>query len=113
MTERRSQRMAVALDAEIIVDEIIYAGVLENISREGLCMMTLTAGSILECVYGTKVEIKIKSTDEDILKLHCTVMWQEEVTPESLSYKIGMEIIDPPSAYEDFLKKQNYIELYA
>ncbi len=112
MAERRSQRMAVALDAEIIVDEIIYAGVLENISKEGLCMMTLPAGSILDCVHGTKVEIKIKSTDEDILKLHCTVMWQEVVPPESLSCKIGMEIMDPLSVYKDFLKKQNYIDLY-
>ena len=113
MAERSSQRMAVALDVEIIVDEINYAGVLENISREGICMMTLPTGRILECDHSTIVEIKIKSTDEEILKLHCKVIWQEEVPPESLSYKIGMEIIDPPSAYEDFLKKQNYIEIYS
>ena len=112
MAERRSKRMVVSLDGEIILDEICYAGVIENISREGICMLTLTAGITLGCVPGTKVELKIKSTDEEILKLHCTVRWEEKIPPESLSNKIGMEIIDLPSEYEDFLKKQNYIELY-
>ena len=113
MPKRRSKRIAVILDAEIILNEISYAGVIQNISREGICILTLPAESPVECTTGTKVELHIKPTAEEILKLHCVVIWEEKISPESLSNKIGMEIINPPSEYEDLLKKQNYIEFYS
>jgi hypothetical protein len=113
MERRRSKRIAVILDAEIILNEISYAGFIENISKEGIFMRILPAEKQIECTTGTKLELKIKPTDEEILKLHCSVIWVEKISPDSLANNIGLEIINPSSEYEDLLKKQNYIEFYS
>jgi hypothetical protein len=66
----------------------------------------------MEFTPGTKVELKIKLPSEETLILHCEIMRSKNTSPDGLTSGIGMEIINPPSEYDDLLKKQEYIDLY-
>ncbi|MEN8265216.1 MAG: PilZ domain-containing protein [Nitrospirota bacterium] len=112
MERRSSQRIVVTLDAELILNDTSFAGVIENISKEGLYIKILPSEKLIEFISGTKIEIKIQLSSGEILNLHCMVIRSEKILPDSLTSYVGMEIIDPPSEYEDFLKEQKYINLY-
>ncbi len=112
MEGRRSQRIVTTLDAELILNENNYTGVIENISKDGIYMRTLPANIPMEFATGTKLELKVKLPSEETLILHCEIMRSNNISSDGLTSGIGMKVIDPPSEYDDLLKKQEYIDLY-
>lgn len=113
MQRRRSQRIAITLDVELILNENNYIGVIENISKDGIYMKTLPTKSPMEFTPGTKLKLKIKPHSEETLILHCEIMWSKNTSSDGLTSDIGMTIIDSPAEYYDLLKKQEYIDLYS
>jgi hypothetical protein len=112
MEKRRSQRIVAAFNAELTLNENNYTGVVENISKEGIYMRTLPAKVPTDFTPGTKLELKVTPRSEETLILHCEIIWSIHTSTDGLTSGIGMEIIDPPSEYDDLLKKQEYIDLY-
>jgi hypothetical protein len=113
MEKRRSKRKIVALKAEIVSGGKSYAGVIENLSEDGIYIITTPSKSSIDFALGTTVELKFQPPSEpkDILRssgetinLHCKVIWSYKTPPHGLTHSIGMEIINPSPEYKELLK---------
>ncbi len=113
MAKRCSRRIVTTLDAEFSLDENNYTGVIENISKEGIYIRLLNAGTPIEFTPGTELELNIKPSPEETMNLHCVIRWSKSISPDRLTGSAGMEIINPPPEYGELLKKQEYIDLYS
>ncbi len=107
MERRRSKRIHVRMDAEIISGDANYSGIVENISEHGLCLETDSKdllGKDTRFNPGTEFRVKFKIQSGEQIRLHCKVTWSYSAAPQGLKRKIGMEIIFPPPAYVDFYR---------
>ncbi len=105
MERRRSKRIILSLEAKLISGDISYDGLIGNISEDGIFMRTMpTKASIDSFTPGTNFELKFQLPSEGKLSLHCRVIWSHKTPPHGLTYSMGMEIIDPPPEYKEFLK---------
>ncbi len=105
MERRRSKRIILSLEAELISGDTSYDGLIGNISEDGIYMRTMpTKTSIDTFTPGTNFELKFQLPSEEKLSLHCIVKWSHKTPPHGLTYSMGMEIIDPPPEYKKFLE---------
>ena len=121
MERRRSKRIVVMLEAEIIsgadsylgflendterpgVNVYTYAGIIENISEDGM-LISVSEITNVNFDIGEKLEIVFQPPSGERLNLHCMVRrFQDRITPQDLKQKIGMEVIDPPPAFRKFI----------
>jgi hypothetical protein len=94
--KRHSNRIVIGLKAEIISDDIHYEGVIENLSEDGICVITVPTENTIDFAPGAILQIKFQFLSEETLNLRCKVKWSCKTPPHGLTQKIGMEIIDPP-----------------
>lgn len=104
MERRRSKRILVSLKAELISGDVSYAGIIENLSEEGIYMRTLPTKAATDFTPETKHELKFQLPSGETINLHCKVKWSYKTPPHGLTNSVGMEIIDPPPEYKEFLK---------
>jgi hypothetical protein len=104
MEKRRSERKIVTLKAEIVSGDKSYAGVVENISEEGIYVITTPSKNPMDFTHGTMVELKFQLHSGEGMNLHCKVIWAYKTPPHGLTNSIGVEIIEPPAQYKEFLK---------
>jgi hypothetical protein len=105
MERRRYERKIVKLNAERISGNERYAVFIENISENGIYMITAPSGVIMNYVPGTELDIKFQLSSGEILNLHCRVIWSyKRPPPDGSTDNIGMEIIDPPLRYKEFVR---------
>lgn len=105
MEKRRSNRVTDNLEAEIITDDICYNGIVLNFSEEGLYMVSATSYSVADINPSSHLKLKCKLPAGNSLKMDCEVKWfQTKPSPFGVTFCIGMQIIDPPSEYKDFVK---------
>ncbi len=104
MEKRIHKRKIVSLNVELIAEGKRYAGIVENITEDGLYM--IANPSKTSCVFSseTKLELKFQLNSGKILHLPCKVTWSYKTPPHGLTNSIGMEIIDPPLSYKESLK---------
>jgi hypothetical protein len=103
--KRRTERIVDSLDAEIISNNKSYNGLIMNFSESGLYMVTATAGTIVDVTPSTVVELKCSLPSNKKLSLRCEVKWfQTKNSPHGISFSMGMEILNPPREYKDFIK---------
>jgi hypothetical protein len=107
MEKRRSNRIIVSLKANLISGDISYAGIIENLSEEGIYIRTFPTNISTDFRLGTPVELKFQRHTEEPLNLHlyCTVKWSYKTPPHGLTTSIGLEIIDPPLEYRKFYEE--------
>jgi hypothetical protein len=104
MERRRFRRKIVSLKAELISGGVSYLGVIENLSEEGIYMRIAPTKNAIDFVPGTKVELRFQPSSEETLNLPCSVKWAYKTPPHGLTTSIGMEIINPPPEYKEFLE---------
>lgn len=105
MEKRRSKRIGDSLDAEIIAGDISYNGILLNFSEDGLYMVTATTYSVVDITPSTILKLKSRLPSGTILIMDCEVKWfQTKPSPFGVTFSMGMEILDPPFEYKEFLK---------
>ena len=102
--EQRFKRYNVNLVSIVSSDATSYAGFIKNASEEGLAYQTYYFDSTLKKI-STKeiIDLMLKMPSGEILKLNCAIKWSSEHSPWSL-FKMGMEIIDPPIEYREYVK---------
>ncbi len=106
MENRRSERKTVHLKAERISGDTSYAVFIENISEYGINIITAPAESGTNFIPGASLDLKLQLSSEETINLHCRVRWLYQNTPpDNLTNSIGIEIIDPPLRYKEFVKK--------
>ena len=103
MDIKRSKRILVKLEAEIISEGINYTGFIGNLSEEGAFMSIAPVKNALNFNPGSEVMLKFQIPSGEILTLPCSISWTRKTMPENRSINIGMKIIDSPTKYKEFL----------
>ena len=104
---RRAKRLTVNLKAERLSCTNNCSVFIENLSDKGIHMITAPSKNPKLFVPGSEVELKLKITTGRIINLQCNVKWFYDNSPEDLTNSVGLEIIDPPQEYLEFVKTFN------
>lgn len=105
MEKRRSQRLKVNLKAERISGDETQGIFIENISENGIHIIAAHANEHKKYFPGRDVDLKLFLSSGAVLRLRCRVKWScTEVPPDKLTDSIGLEIIEPPLRYIEFIK---------
>ncbi len=105
MEKRRSQRIKIDLKAERISGDEKHGIFIENISENGIHIITAHVKEHKKYFPGRDVDLKLFLSSGEALSLRCKVKWScPEVLPNNLIDSIGLEIIDPPLRYIEFIK---------
>ncbi len=108
MEKRHFKRIAVNLKAERISGDTTHGVFIENVSEKGLYIITAPAKSAYDFHPGSPVDLKFQLSSGETLDLNCRVIWSHKIPPHGLTSSIGMEIIDPPLKYLEFVKNLHY-----
>ena len=103
MERRRSKRVTISLDAERISCTKNCSVFIENLSESGIYMITAPVKNN-DYVPGTEIDLKLKLSNGETINLNCNVKWAYDNSPEDLTNNVGLEILDPPQKYIEFIK---------
>jgi hypothetical protein len=102
--KRQGSRIPISLDAEIVSGGKSYFGIILNFSEEGLYMVTATANTVIDITPSTILELKCTLPSDTRLEMKCEVKWfQTKPSPHGTSFSMGMEIVNPPKEYKEFV----------
>ena len=101
---RHSKRLTVNLKAERLSCTNNCSVFIENLSENGIHMITAPVRNPNLFVPGSAVELKLKTTNGETIKLQCNVKWAYDNAPEDMTNSVGLEIIDTPDSYLAFVK---------
>jgi len=105
MERRRTRRIKVNLKAERISGNKKYGVFIENISEHGIHMITTSAETHKKYTPGTDIDLKFQLVRGETINLQCKVRWAHlKVPPDGMTDSIGLEVIDPPVKYLQFIK---------
>lgn len=104
MDKRRSQRKNVSFKAKLTSGGKNCSGFINNLSKDGMFMITLPMMSPKTFVDGKILELKFKPFLGENLNLNCRIKWSCKTPPLGRTDCIGIEIIDPPLKYIEFLR---------
>jgi hypothetical protein len=106
MERRRSERKTVHLKAERLSGNERHAVFIENISEHGIHIITAPSDSASDFPPNTPLDLRFQLSSGETIELHCIVRWSHQKTPpDGMTSSIGMEIIDPPLRYVEFVRK--------
>ncbi len=103
MERRRTKRITVDLKAERISCNKNCSVFIENLSENGIHMITAPSKSN-DYVTGTELDLKLKLSKGETINLRCKVKWSYKNSPDDLTNSVGLEIIEPPSKYKELIK---------
>jgi hypothetical protein len=104
MEKRQFERITDSLDAEIVLGGISYTGIIMNFSESGLYMVTASIYNVADITNETNLDLKCYLPSKEILDLNCSVKWcQKKDSPYGTTLSMGMEIVNPPSRYREFI----------
>jgi len=102
MERRRARRVTINLKAERISCINDCSVFIENISETGIYIITAPEKKS-NYVPGTEMDLELELSTGKTINLNCNVKWAENST-DNKSKSVGLEIINPPSEYKEFLK---------
>ncbi len=107
METRHLIRTPVILKAKLISGGKSYAGIIRNLSENGAYVETAPTKTVTDFIPETTLKLEFKIPSGERLNLNCEVIWlytKKTLPPGFKQNNIGMEIIDPPLKYKEFLK---------
>ena len=104
LQKRRYKRINLALGIELVTKELTCAAFTNNVSEKGLSITFNPLNASSDIKTGAKFEIKfpIPPGDEKV-SLFSEKRWSSTISPEGLTKVFGIEIIDPPKEYKEFV----------
>jgi len=107
MEKRHNKRKVISLDARIISGGQIYSGIIVNMSEEGIFMVNAISRTSIDFTPGSTLKLITQLPTDEILDLDCDVKWfQKKSSPHGPTFKMGMEIINPPLEYRKFIRNR-------
>jgi len=104
MDKRQFERKSDNLDAEIVLDDASFPGIIMNFSEKGLHMVTATLFDVTNITSETLLDLKCQLPSGNMVDMNCEVKWySQKPSPFGVSFSIGMEIKDPPLEYKNFV----------
>ncbi len=104
MERRRSRRSRVNLKAERLSCSDNCSVFIENLSESGIQMITAPAKNPDLFIPGSEVELKLVTAKGETIELQCNVKWSFDNSEEDMTNSVGLEILEPPSEYREFIK---------
>lgn len=101
---RKSRRLSVELKAERLSCVKNCSVFIENLSENGINIITAPAKNPHLFEPGAEVELKLQTKNTGMIKLHCHVKWMFDNSPEDFTSSVGLEINKPPDDYLNFIK---------
>lgn len=103
--KRRSQRVEYKVDAESFFGTKRYRGVIENFSMEGL-LKVIPSGQLMGCSPGMALGVNFQTSSGKSFNLICEIKWLrvDSNMPFGVRHAVGMEIIEPPPEYTEFVE---------
>lgn len=102
MERRHSERLTVNLKAERITCTKNCSVFIENLSETGIYMITSPPNNN-DYIPGSEIDLELELNNGKIINLFCHVKWAIDNSPEHLTSSVGLEIIDPPMEYKEFV----------
>ncbi len=102
MERRRSRRVTVNLKAERISCTENCSVFIENLSKSGISMISVAENN-KHYVPGSEIDLELEMSNGETINLNCNVKWAYENSPEDSSNNVGLEIVDPPKDYLEFI----------
>jgi len=103
MERRGADRLVVNLKAERLSCTKNCSVFIENLSDTGIYMITAPSKS-KDYEPGRKLLLKLELASGKTLNLQCNVKWSYDNSPEDLTNSVGLEILNPPEEYKNFIK---------
>ncbi|UCD36290.1 MAG: PilZ domain-containing protein [Nitrospiraceae bacterium] len=104
MEKRRAGRITDNLNAELTTGGKSYSGIIMNFSGSGLCLVTATAGTVVDITPSTIIQLKCQLPSKKSVPMKCEVKWfHTKNSLHGVSFSIGLEIINPPKEYREFV----------
>jgi len=105
MEARLFRRIRVSLKAEHISGGAKLPVFIENLSEQGMHMVTLHKGMENQLSPGTPVHLKLQISSGESVPLRCEVRWASaQAPPDGVTDSVGLQIYDPPPQYVSFVK---------
>jgi hypothetical protein len=105
ITEKRVlKRISVSIEGELTTNGISYVAFVNNISENGVSTIITPLSTSSDINSRTDFHLKFKLPSGEDLDLNCRKKWSVSLTSHGLTKKLGMEIVDPPARYKEFIK---------
>jgi ACT domain-containing protein len=104
MERRHHKRITIRLNAESITGDTNFSVFIENVSESGISMITAPSSIPKDFTQDQTIKLQLKLSSKEILGLRCKVKWSHRTAPRSSEYSVGLEIIEPPEAYINFVR---------
>lgn len=112
MEKRLSKRIPVRLEAYIFSGNKTYAGFIENISESGFQYLIISSFQNPQEFKSDKIiQIYFQLPSGETLKLFCDVKWYIQNSPNDKTLLIGVEILDPPPQFKEFIKTLDIVNV--
>jgi hypothetical protein len=102
MEKRAFKRINISLSGEVIHKNRTYSAYIGNISERGLYALITPADNI-DFSLPPEIDMKCQIKPGRILNLTCGIKWSLSFSHNTLTKRMGMEIIDPPAEFTDYI----------
>ena len=112
MDKRLSKRIPVRLEAYIFSGDKTYVGFIDNISGSGFQFLIVT--TILapkDFKPDNIIQLYFQVPSGETLKLFCKVKWYLKKSSDNKPATLGIEIIDPPPKFKEFIRTLDIINV--
>lgn len=104
MDKRQSNRVICNLNANIISGGKSCGGFIDNVSEDGVeYLMTSAIKSSIDFIPERIITLSFQTPSGKILYLECEVKWYLRTAPDDETMTVGMKILNPTTAYQEFL----------
>ena len=104
--KRCSERETVGpFEAVLECDGVNYAGVVENVGKHGLHMITVSKNHVASFIPEVVYKLEFKTPSDEKAWVKCEIRWVHiNKTPfHGFTYRMGMEIMECSSSYNQIL----------
>jgi len=108
LKKRRSRRISVDLEAELISYNTRYSAFIENISEHSICAKIAHHKTTEEFKRKPRVYLKLRLPSGHVIHLNGKTIWSDKNTPHSLIGHIAVEIVNPPQEYTLFYRAMSH-----
>jgi hypothetical protein len=104
--KRQSIRIDYKLRAELTFKDKTFKGFIENFSREGIFKIIIPERQLAEFIPGIIVKVNFQDPSGKTFELQGEVKWLriKSEPPIGVKYNMGIEIINPPQKYKEFVE---------
>jgi hypothetical protein len=104
ITEKRTyKRITANLEGVLLNDNISYVAFIRNFSEHGLNTIVTPLKTSVNFILQEKIDLKLNIPSGKTINLHCRKRWSHDISLSRLTKNIGVEIIEPPIMYIEFI----------